>query len=195
MERARIGLLALQGDFTAHGRAVAAVGGEAIEVRRPERLAGLDGLIMPGGESTTLLRLIDEYGFREAIPEFVEAGGSVYGTCAGLILLAREVRDPVQSSLGMIDVTVKRNAYGRQVDSFAAIGSLRANGGPPVSAEMVFIRAPRITRVGEGIEVIGELEGEPTLVRRGRIWAGTFHPELSQPFLIHRMFVEAARRR
>lgn len=192
MARARIGLLALQGDFAAHGRAVAAVGGDAVEVRRPEQLVGLDGLILPGGESTTLLKLIDEYGFREAIPDFAAAGGAIYGTCAGLILLAREVVDPAQPSLGVIDVTVRRNAYGRQVDSFAAIGSLRANGGPPIPAEMVFIRAPRIVRVGVGVEVIGDLDGEPTLVRQGRIWAGTFHPELSQPLLIHRLFVDFA---
>lgn len=192
MARARIGLLALQGDFAAHGRAVAAVGGDAVEVRRPEQLVGLDGLILPGGESTTLLKLIDEYGFREAIPDFAAAGGAIYGTCAGLILLAREVVDPAQPSLGVIDVTVRRNAYGRQVDSFAAMGSLRANGGPPIPAEMVFIRAPRILRLGNGVEVIGEFNGEPTLVRQGRIWAGTFHPELSQPLLIHRLFVDFA---
>lgn len=195
MEGARIGLLALQGDFAAHGRAVTAVGGVSVEVRRTEQLAGLDGLILPGGESTALLKLIDEYGFREAIQAFAAAGGAIYGTCAGLILLAKEVIEPAQVALGMLDVTVRRNAYGRQVDSFAAMGSLRANGGPPVPAEMVFIRAPRIVRVGAGVEVIGDLDGEPTLVRQGRIWAGTFHPELSQPLLIHRLFVDFAGRR
>jgi len=191
-ERVRIGALALQGDFAAHARAIEAVGGRAVEVRRTEELEGLRGLILPGGESTTLLLLMREYGFDRALPAFLDRGGWVYGTCMGLILLAKEVIDPVQASLGLIDVTVRRNAYGRQVDSFVDTGSLRLNGGPPEPVEMVFIRAPRITRVGEEVEVIGELRGEPTLVRQGRVWGGTFHPELSQPPRIHQRFVEAA---
>lgn len=189
-----IGVLALQGDFAAHARAIEHVGARAIEVRRAEELDGLAGLILPGGESTTLLLLMEEYGFNEALPRFVERGGLVYGTCMGLILLAREVVSPSQPSLGMIDVTVQRNAYGRQVDSFVDSGELRLNGGPPEPVEMVFIRAPRILKVGDGVDVIGSHKGEPTLVRQGRVWGGTFHPELSQPLLIHQRFVESAMR-
>lgn len=185
-----IGILALQGDFAAHAEALLAVGGTPVEVRRPEHLALVRGLIMPGGESTTLLRLVSEYGFDVAIPEFNKSGGLLYGTCAGLILLAREVFNPPQPSLGLLDVSVERNAYGRQVESFIDTGAVRLNGGEPVDLEMVFIRAPRIVRVGAGVEVLGDLHGEPTLVRKGTIWGGTFHPELSRPLAIHRRFVE-----
>jgi 5'-phosphate synthase pdxT subunit len=189
-----IGILALQGDFAAHARAVRSVGGEPVEIRASDQLLGIRGLILPGGESTTLLRLIDEYGLSPAIAEHTQSGGLVYGTCAGLILLAREVREPFQPSLGLLDVTVARNAYGRQVDSFVEMGTLCWNGGRPQPAEMVFIRAPRIVRVGQGVEIIGELKGEATFVRQGAIWGTTFHPELSEPFAIHRRFVEAAAR-
>ncbi len=188
----RIGVLALQGDFEAHMRAVAAVGGCAVEIRRVEQLRTINGLILPGGESTVLVRLMGEYGFDEALSSYHEAGGFLYGTCAGLILLAREVIGPPQRSLGLLDVTVRRNAYGRQVDSFVDTGSLRWNGGDPEPAEMVFIRAPRIERLGEGVETIGELSGVPTLVRHGRVWGCTFHPELSTPLEIHRRFIEEA---
>jgi 5'-phosphate synthase pdxT subunit len=194
LDRVPIGVLALQGDFAAHARAIETVGGRPVEVRRPEELDGLRGLILPGGESTTLLLLMAEYGFNEALPVFLDRGGLVYGTCMGLILLAKEVLDPAQISLGLLDVTVRRNAYGRQVDSFVETGSLQLNGGPPEPVEMVFIRAPRIVRLGAGVEVIGELKGEPTLVRQGRVWGGTFHPELSQPLRIHERFVESAAR-
>jgi len=188
----RIGVLALQGDFAAHARAIEEVGGDPIEVRRPAELRRVRGLIMPGGESTTLLRLIREYGFDEAIPDFHASGRLLYGTCAGLIILAREVLDPAQESLGLLDVVVRRNAYGRQVDSFIDIGTIRVNGGAPTSSEMVFIRAPRIVRVGDGVDVIGDLNGEPTLVRQGTIWGGTFHPELSKPLTVHKRFVDLA---
>ena len=192
MRNVPIGILALQGDFAAHARAVRAVGGDPIEIRDCTQLSGIGGLILPGGESTTLFRLIDAYGFGPAIIQLVQRGSLLYGTCAGLILLAREVRDPAQPSLGLLDVTVHRNAYGRQVDSFIETGSLCWNGGKPEPAEMVFIRAPRIIRVGPGVEVVGELRGEATFVRQDTIWAATFHPELSEPFTIHRRFVEAA---
>jgi pyridoxal 5'-phosphate synthase pdxT subunit len=188
----RIGVLALQGDFEAHVLAITAVGGQAVEIRRIEQLRTIDGLILPGGESTVLLRLMGEYGFDQALPAYHETGGFLYGTCAGLILLAREVIGPPQRSLGLLNVTVRRNAYGRQVDSFVDTGSLRWNGGDPEPAEMVFIRAPRIEKLGEGVETIGELLGVPTLVRHGRIWGGTFHPELSKPFEIHRRFIAEA---
>ncbi len=188
----RIGILALQGDFAAHARAIGEVGGEPIEVRRPPELGRVSGLIVPGGESTTLLRLMREYGFNEAIPEFHASGRPLYGTCAGLILLAREVLDPAQESLGLLDVVVRRNAYGRQVDSFIDTGTIRLNGGAPAPLEMVFIRAPRIVRIGKDVEVVGDLKGEPTLVRQGTIWGGTFHPELSRPLAVHRRFVDLA---
>ncbi len=192
--RTRIGILALQGDFAAHCRAVAEVGGEPVEIRRPEQLDGVRGLIIPGGESTTLVRLMGEYGLDRALRRFHESGRPIYGTCAGLIILAREVTNPPQDSLGLLDVTVMRNAYGRQVDSFVDVGLLRVNGGEPVESEMIFIRAPRITRVGPTVETIGELKGEPTLVRQGTVWGGTFHPELSMPLKIHSRFVQESAR-
>jgi pyridoxal 5'-phosphate synthase pdxT subunit len=188
----RIGVLALQGDFGAHLRAIREVGGDAVEIRKIEQLEDVDGLILPGGESTTLIRLISEYGFDRALPAFHESGGFVYGTCAGLILLAREVVGPPLRSLGLLDVTVRRNAYGRQIDSFVDTGLLSWNGDEAKPVEMVFIRAPRIERTGEGVETVGRFRGEPTLVRQGRIWGGTFHPELSTPLAIHRRFLEEA---
>ncbi len=187
----RIGILALQGDFAAHARAVRSAGGEPIEIRDRGQLPGLSGLILPGGESTALLRLVREYRFDRAIRDYVDAGGHLLGTCAGLILIAREVLHPVQPSLGFLDVSVRRNAFGRQVDSFVDRGDLSINGGPAERVEMVFIRAPRIERLGEGVEVIGRWGEEATLVRNGPIWGATFHPELSDPPTIHRRFLEA----
>jgi 5'-phosphate synthase pdxT subunit len=192
MRPVRIGVLALQGDFAAHLTAIQQAGGASIEVRRPEHLSDVGGLILPGGESTTLLRLIDAYGFTDAIRDFRDRGKHVLGTCAGLILLAAEVIIPAQPSLGLLDVTVRRNAYGRQIDSFIETGSVRWNGGPPEAAEMVFIRAPRIVRLGAGVEVLAELHGEPTLVRQANVWGGTYHPELSHDSSVHRRFIAAS---
>jgi 5'-phosphate synthase pdxT subunit len=189
MAATRIGVLALQGDFAAHRSAIERAGGETVEVRRPEQLADVAGLILPGGESTTLLRLIDAFGFEAPLRAFRDEGKPIFGTCAGLILLAREVVGPVQRSLGLLDVTVQRNAYGRQIDSFVETGSLRWNGGPQEPAEMVFIRAPRIIAMGQGVEVLADLRGEPTLVRQGSVWGGTYHPELSAASSVHRRFV------
>jgi pyridoxal 5'-phosphate synthase pdxT subunit len=189
-KRTRIGVLALQGDFAAHGRAISDAGGEPVEVRRPSDLETIRGLIIPGGESTTLWRLIREYGFDHAIRDFHDGGKHLFGTCAGLILLARGVTNPAQEFLGLLDVDVMRNAYGRQVDSFIDEGEVHVNGGDPVLSEMVFIRAPRLIRIGPEVEVIGNLKGEPTLVRQGAIWGGTFHPELSQSRVIHSRFVK-----
>jgi 5'-phosphate synthase pdxT subunit len=190
--RIPIGVLALQGGFAAHARALEEVEGWAREVRRPEQLVGLAGLILPGGESTALLQLMDDLDFAPALRAFQARGAALWGTCAGLILLARDV-DPPQSSLGILDVTVLRNAYGRQVDSFIGKGTLRWNGAPPEEAEMVFIRAPRIVRVGAGVDVVGQLAGEATFVRDGRIWGTTFHPELSDGRQLHARFLHMVR--
>jgi 5'-phosphate synthase pdxT subunit len=182
----RIGVLGLQGDFAAHRKKLAELGVSAEVIRWPRELDGLDGLIIPGGESTTLLKLIEEYGFAEPLAEMVNRGGVVYGTCAGLILLAAEVSAPAQPSLGLIDISAERNAYGRQAESFVGQGRL-AEGEP---LEMVFIRAPRITRVGADVEILAEYDGEPVLVSSGSVMAGSFHPELSEGCVVHRLFLE-----
>jgi 5'-phosphate synthase pdxT subunit len=180
-----IGLLALQGAFHAHGEVLEGLGAEPREVRLPEELEGALGLVLPGGESTTLLRLIDEYAFARPIARFAEDGKPILATCMGLILLARAVTNPAQRSLGLLDVAVERNAYGRQVDSFEAEGEVLGRPFP-----MVFIRAPRIIEVGKEVEVIGRLHGEPVLVRQGNILAATFHPELSGDAGVHREFLQ-----
>jgi 5'-phosphate synthase pdxT subunit len=182
----RIGVLALQGDFAAHGRALARLGVEAPEVRRAAQLAALDGLVIPGGESTTLLRLMGDE-FPAALRAFHEAGKPIYGTCAGLILLAREVRSPAQPSLGLIDLTAERNAYGRQRESHELEGEAALEG-PPAPLRMVFIRAPRIVRVGAGVRTLATCNGEPVLAREGSVLAGTFHPELTDDPAVHRYF-------
>jgi len=190
----KIGVLALQGDFAMHAKALARCGGdrgqakvEVVEVRKPEQLEDLDGLIMPGGESTTLLKLMDAWGFVPALEKFHAAGKPVFGTCAGLILLAREVTSPAQFSLGLIDVGVERNAYGRQRESFEATGPATLDG-RPAPVEMVFIRAPRIRRVGDGVETLARHAGEPVLARQGTILVATFHPELTDDPTVHEYF-------
>lgn len=188
----RIGVLALQGDFEAHLRALHRAGEDGVEVRDPGSLAGLEGLILPGGESTAHLKLMSERGFPEALRAFASAGGALFGTCAGAILLAREVLDPAQPGLGLIDIAIRRNAYGRQLDSFETACSSHVFGGEPL--DLVFIRAPRIVRTGPGVKVLASLEGEPVLVRQGQVLAGTFHPELSEDPRIHRYFAEVALR-
>jgi 5'-phosphate synthase pdxT subunit len=192
---ARIGVLALQGDFAAHARALALAGAEAREVRTPGDLEGLDGLILPGGESTALLRLLRPQRMDEAIRGFHRVGGALFGTCAGLILLAARVENPDQESLGLIDLTVERNSYGRQVDSFVGRGVLLLPGQAPSSSEMVFIRAPRIRKVGPRACVLGRLGQEPVLVQEGRILAATYHPEISDGNRVHPYFVALASRR
>jgi 5'-phosphate synthase pdxT subunit len=156
-----------------------------VEVRKPDELAGLDGLILPGGESTTILRFLKR-GFFEALEQFC-ASKPVFGTCAGAILLAREVRNPAQRSMGVLDAVVERNAYGRQIDSAILTAETRLPGGP---LEMVFIRAPRIVETGADVEVLALREGYAALVRQGRVLAATFHPELSSDRRVHRLFVE-----
>jgi pyridoxal 5'-phosphate synthase pdxT subunit len=183
----RIGVLALQGDFDLHAKALARCGVQAIEVRKPEQLADVDGLIIPGGESTTLLKLMDAWGFVPALEKFHTEGRPIFGTCAGLILLARDVENPSQFSLGFIDVGVERNAYGRQRESFEAHGSARFDGrATPV--EMVFIRAPRIRRVGAGVETLATWKDEPVMARQGSVLVATFHPELTNDPTVHEYF-------
>jgi 5'-phosphate synthase pdxT subunit len=182
----RVGVLAIQGDYDAHARALADVGAGPYEVRKPEQLAELDGLILPGGESTTMLKFLEKNHFLEKLVDFCSAR-PVFGTCAGTILLAHEVRNPAQRSLGVLDAVVERNAYGRQVDSAILTAPTRLQGG---ELEMVFIRAPRIVSVGPGVETLACREGAPVLVRQGSILAATFHPELSVDRRIHKLFVE-----
>lgn len=192
MGEVRVGVLALQGDFAAHIRAFRDLGVHAAEVRNLSRLDELDGLVIPGGESTTLLKLLGDDGMG-SLRAFAHRGGAILGTCAGLILLARETRNPHQASLGLLDVAVVRNGFGRQVDSFTAMGAW-ANGGPARPLEMVFIRAPRIVEVGPGVEVLGRYEQEPVLVRQGRMLGATFHPELSSDRCVHEDLLKAAQR-
>jgi 5'-phosphate synthase pdxT subunit len=182
----RIGILAIQGDYAAHAEALAESGADPVEVRKPDQLAGLDGLILPGGESTTVLRFLEKHNFFEFLKQFC-AAKPVFGTCAGAILLAREVLNPPQRSLGLLDAVVERNAYGRQIDSAILTAPTELPGGP---LEMVFIRAPRIVETGPGVEVLARREGFPVLVRQGAVMAATFHPELAADRRVHCLFVQ-----
>jgi len=182
----RIGVLALQGDFDRHAKALARCGVEAVEVRKPEQLADVEGLIIPGGESTTLLKLMHEWGFVGALQQF-HAEAAALRHLRRLILLARDVENPRQFSLGLIDVGVERNAYGRQRESFEAQGSATLDGrAAPV--EMVFIRAPRIRRVGAGVETLARHGDEPVMARQGSVLVATFHPELTDDSTVHQYF-------
>lgn len=184
----KAGVLALQGDYAAHTAVLRALGAEVVEVRRPEALRGLCGLVLPGGESTALLRLMEGAPWPEEIAALHHRGGALLGTCAGAILLARAVA-PAQRSLGLVDVEIDRNAYGRQVDSFEA----EIDAPPPYGPlRGTFIRAPRIRVVGPAAEVAATLRGEPVLVRQGRTLAATFHPELEGPNGVHRTFLRLA---
>jgi pyridoxal 5'-phosphate synthase pdxT subunit len=189
LERPRIGVLAIQGDFAAHARALEEAGADAIEVRKPAQLDGLDGLILPGGESTTFLKFLERDGFLQSLQRFVEQKPA-FGTCAGCILLARNVSHPAQESLAVLDISVERNAYGRQIDSAIRTGETKLPGGP---LEMVYIRAPRISRVGPEVAVMAERDGYPVLVRQGKLLAATFHPELSSDRRVHQFFVDMVR--
>lgn len=181
----KIGVLALQGDFAAHRRRLEQLGAEVVEVRKPEQLDEIDGLVIPGGESSTFLKLLGEYGFQK-LNDFVHTK-PVFGTCAGSILLAKDVENPVQVGLSAIDITVRRNAYGRQIDS-SIIESLTKLGPEPL--EQVYIRAPRIERAGPAVEVLAERDGYPVLVRQGKVMASTFHPELSDDPRVHAEFLK-----
>lgn len=180
-----VGVLALQGDFEAHRKAIERAGARAVEVRMAEQFAGLDGLIIPGGESTTMLKLLDIENLTGAVRKFGEQK-PIYGTCAGAILIAREVTHPPQASLGLMDITVERNGYGRQIDSRIAKVSLEDGG----EFEAVFIRAPIIRHVGADAVVLASYAGDPVWVEQGRHMATTFHPELTDDPRIHRRFVE-----
>ncbi|HVE65164.1 MAG TPA: pyridoxal 5'-phosphate synthase glutaminase subunit PdxT [Thermoanaerobaculia bacterium] len=185
-----IAVLALQGGFAAHGRRLAEMGLDSFEARKPEELDKAAGLVLPGGESTTLWKFFEGAPWEDAIRRFAERGGPVLGTCAGAIVLAREVTNPAQKGLGVLDVAVERNAYGRQADSFVGEVEAPSLGG---TLPAVFIRAPRIRRVGDTVEVLATREGEPVLVRQGNVVAATFHPELTADTKIHELAFEAVR--
>ena len=180
MPKARIGVLAVQGNFREHAAMLRGLGAEVVEVRKPEQLDGLDGLVIPGGESTTITRLMRLYGIEDAIRGF---GRPILGTCAGLIILDRD-------HLGLLDASVERNAYGRQVASFEADLQLAGDQKP---LRGVFIRAPRVEQVGDDVEVLGELESEPVLLRQGRVLVATFHPELTDDTRVHELFLSAVK--
>jgi len=177
----RIGVLSLQGNFREHIATLAGLGVEAVEVRKPEHLEGLDGLVVPGGESTAIGRLIGLYSFEDPLRKFP---GAMFGTCAGMILMARD------GLIGHVDVGVDRNAYGRQVASFEANFPLKDEERP---LHGVFIRAPRVTDVGEEVEVLAELDGDPVLLRQGRFLVASFHPELTDDTRVHRRFLDLVR--
>jgi pyridoxal 5'-phosphate synthase pdxT subunit len=184
----KIGVLALQGDFDAHRRRLEELGAEVVLVRRSEQFDEIDGLVIPGGESTTFLKLLDSECFRK-LNKFVHSKPT-FGTCAGAIMLARQVENPSQPGLDALDITIRRNAYGRQIDSSIVEGP-SALGDAPL--EMVFIRAPRIERVGAGVEVLAKRGDDPVLVRKGSVMAATFHPELSADTRVHAEFLKLAR--
>ena len=181
----KVGVLALQGDFEAHARAVRGAGGDPFEVRTTSELASADALIIPGGESTTIRKLATNYGLLEPLRERAREGLPIFGTCAGMIACARTITDGEPPIIGVVDIDVRRNAYGRQVQSFEAdidvggVGEMRA----------IFIRAPRVERVGEKVEVLATHEGEPVVVRQGSILLAAFHPELTDDVRLHRSFV------
>jgi 5'-phosphate synthase pdxT subunit len=184
MEPGPVAVLALQGDFEAHRKALAEIGVESFELRRHGDLARAGGLIIPGGESSTLWKFFEAEPWEEAFGAFARSGRPILGTCAGAIVLAREVSNPNQKGLGLVDMAVERNAYGRQVDSFLGEVACDLLGGP---LPAVFIRAPRIRQVGPGVEVLAAHGGEPVLVRQGNVVAATFHPELTGDRRLHRL--------
>jgi pyridoxal 5'-phosphate synthase pdxT subunit len=187
-----VGVLALQGDFREHRTALERLGAATREVRRPEHLAGLHGLVVPGGESTTMCRLIEAYGLAAPLAAFHAAGGALFGTCAGLIVLAAGTVEGVPATLGLIDLVARRNAFGRQVRSFEADLEVPAVGPGPVRA--VFIRAPWIESAGPGVEVLATWQGRAVAARQGRVLVTAFHPELTGDTRLHELFIAAVRR-
>jgi 5'-phosphate synthase pdxT subunit len=186
-----IGVLGLQGDFHAHARMLERAGEQVRVVKKPEHLAEVQGLVMPGGESTTLIKLMDIYGFWDPLAGFAAQGKAILGTCAGMILLAKEVLNPAQRCLGIIDITVERNSYGRQRESFETVGSFSVNG-TAHELPMVLIRAPRILRYGPAVQPLATWGGECMMARQGRILVASFHPELTDDLRVHRYFLEVA---
>ena len=186
----KVGVLALQGAFREHREVLDALGVETVEVRTPEHLSGVDALFLPGGESTTMAKLLDSSGLREPLSERLGDGLAVFGTCAGMILLASEVLDgrPDQEPLAALDVAVRRNAYGRQRESFEAPLMIESMAGGPFPG--VFIRAPVVERVGAHVDVLASHGDHPVLVRQGRVWSSTFHPELSGDLRLHQRFLQ-----
>jgi pyridoxal 5'-phosphate synthase pdxT subunit len=186
----RVGILAVQGDYEAHAAAVERAGATAVLVRTPADMEDVDALILPGGESTTQMQFLREEGLDRAIEAFTKQDHPVFGTCAGAILLAKEVSNPAQESLGLADIRVARNAYGRQLASEVQEGKSKLGGAP---LEMVFIRAPIIEKVGKDVDVLAESDGHPVLVRQKNILIATFHPELSADSTVHEYFLKMAR--
>lgn len=188
----RIGVLAIQGDFLEHRQVLERIGAEAPEVRLPKQLDGIDGLIIPGGESTTIVQLMDIYGFREAIREKAHSGMPIWGTCAGMIVLANKLTDHRPDPLKVMDIEVSRNAFGRQVDSFEIDLDIKGIEGPRFHA--VFIRAPVVNKIGKTVKVLALLEdGRPVAVRQGKLLATAFHPELTNDARFHELFVRVAK--
>lgn len=185
-----IGILAVQGDFAMHAQMLERIGAPCRLVKHPSEFAAIAGLILPGGESTAMLKFLAEEKLDTAIRRFAAAGKPIFGTCAGAILLAREVLNPPQERLGLLDITVERNAYGRQIDSSIREGDLPELADHPV--EMVFIRAPVIRRVGDSVRVLGRAAQQPVLVEQDNVLAATFHPELTHDETIHRYFLSKA---
>ena len=189
--RKRVGVLALQGDFEAHQKALERAGAEAVQVRTVEELENIDGLIIPGGESTTMLKLLNLMDLKESLRRFVSEK-PVFGTCAGAILLAKDVLNPPQESFGAVDLTVERNGYGRQIDSRVAQIEPDAEFQRRVGAgemEAVFIRAPIIRRAGPGVNILAQYDGDPVLVEQGKYLVATFHPELTDDPRVHKLFL------
>jgi len=184
-----VGLLALQGDFAAHEKVLAELGVASKLVKKPADLDGVHGLIIPGGESTTLLKLMAPVAMRPALEQFHAQGRPIFGTCAGLILLAQETLPP-QESLGFIDMVAERNAYGRQIDSFVALGTPLADDLSAEPLEMVFIRAPKIARIDSGVTPLAECKGEVVMARQGSVLVSSFHPELTQDRRVHQYFLQ-----
>jgi pyridoxal 5'-phosphate synthase pdxT subunit len=184
--KSKIGILAIQGDFAAHAAMLHSLGAKTLEVRTVADLNECDALILPGGESTTQLQFLQEDGLFEAIKKFAADKHPIFGTCAGAILLAATVKNPPQDALGLLDMTVLRNAYGRQLASDVVFGPTKLE---PRPMEMVFIRGPIIDQVGPGVEVLAEYAGKPALVRQGRVLAATFHPELTSDLTVHQYFL------
>lgn len=186
----KIGILAIQGDYEAHGRVLERMGVDYTFVRAPADMKGICGLILPGGESTTHIKILREEGLLSEIQKFSASGGAFFGTCAGAILLAREVTHPMQESLGFLDIAIARNGYGRQLASHVGFGESELGDKP---LEMVFIRAPIIESVGDKVKVLAESQGRPVLVEQGRVMAATFHPELTDDNTLHEHFLKLCR--